>query len=94
MAIKKNVSVGIIILGIGLVASGAMLFMEIGLLWEWKLFEVPMLLGTIIFLCASFLYEDAFRDLFPFLELGRFGVLIALIMMLVMLVTKILKNIV
>jgi len=70
-------AVGVIILAVGFIVSLAMFFMKMGFLWELKLFELPLVLGMVSFFWASFLYEDTMRDLFPNLEIQRFGALAA-----------------
>ena len=85
-------TVGIIILGIGALASLALFFMEIGVLWKLKLFEVPLILFMFSFLIASFEYEDAIKDLFDHLVIQRFGAFVALVISVFSLVMKILQN--
>ena len=92
MQVRKLATIGIIFLGTGAIATLTLLFMKIGIIWEFNLFEVPMILGMSAFLIASITYEDTMMDLFNYLEIQRFGAFVALVLSIFMLTMKILQN--
>ena len=91
MRIRKLITAGIVILGIGSGITAALFFMKIGILWELELFEVPLILFMSFFLVASFVYEDSIRELIQHLEIQRFGAFIALVIGVFSLTMKILQ---
>ena len=66
--------------------------MKIGLLWELKLFEVPLIFVTSSYLIASFTYEDSIRELVEHLEIQRFASCVVLAIAFFSLVMKIMHN--
>ncbi len=87
--VKKLAPLALIALAIGFLTSLAMFFMEIGLVWELKLFELPIVFGMVLFLGASFLYEESMRELFQYLEIQRFAAFVAMTLAILGLMTKI-----
>jgi len=72
-------TVVMVTLGIGSVTTFSLFFVEFGILWKLKLFQVPLILFMSSFLIASFTFEDAMKELFSHLEIQRFGAFVALV---------------
>ena len=87
--IKKLAPLALIILAICFFSSLALFFMKIGPVWELQLFELPFVLGMVLFLIASILYEESMRDLFQYLEIQRFAAFVAMTLAILKLITKI-----
>ena len=86
---KKLAPLIIVALTVGFITSLALFFMKIGLIWQLKLFEIPIVLIMAIFLIASFIYKEGMREAFQYLEVQRFAAFAAITIALLSLMTKI-----
>ena len=87
--VKKLAPLVLIALAVCFLISFALFFMNIGPVWELKLFELPIVLVMALFLVASFFYEESMRELFQHLEIQRFAAFVALTLATLGLMTKI-----